>query len=171
MADSISLENNTITLFKVSPEQYDEGIVSAGETIYPGQAVTLDLTGNTDRDNLLYHRSDGSTSIGIFPERTFAIENVSWGKSITDAYQEGERIMLVHARPGDVILTKVADVSPDTDLYTGSLLSTYTGTYVGWLQVISIATAPSSGNPFPIAVSLEYEATPTLPRWTAVRIM
>lgn len=168
MADSELIANNTIKISVIHPEQYDEGVNATGVAdIYPGMLVSLYPGLATTLDKLPYTRNTGNNLVN---EVIFVTENVYWGKSITDAYTLGEFLPLVHPRKGDIILSKVTAME-STVLQIGSLLApNFTDSWLAEIKGTNPDFTPDS-QPWPIGVSLEYDATPSLPRWTAVRIL
>lgn len=167
MADSPSLANNTIALSKILPEQYDEGVVGPSYTIYPGQLVSL-VGGSGPQETLQYRPIDGGVTASLIPEKNFAIENVYHGKSITDSYSAGQNFSMVYLRTGDIVLSKVTDLTASSgDLLRGLYL---TANSDGWLKTVIVTSFPTT-EPFPVGISLEVELSASLPRWTRVRIL
>lgn len=168
MADSPSLANNTIKLSVIPKERHEEGIVMTGETIYPGMFVRLDSSSGPSADKYSPGIASGVSS---FPEKLVAVENPYWGKSVTDAYEENERLMFCSLRPGDYVLTKVTDLTDSAgSLIPGLPLTIDSGNY-GWLAAYSHTKFLAGTLGAPVAFSVEYEPSPPLPRWTRIRIL
>jgi len=100
-----------------------EGIVSAGETIIPGEVVQyLASAGTIER----YHGVTLNLAALLI-----AVENTAQGLGVDDAYTAGQRIYFRHMRPGDLFLGRMtgiaynvgATVGPeaDTGLFTVSI--------------------------------------------------
>lgn len=156
---SPSLANNKIGLTLYHPENYEEGVAS--ETIYPGMLISL--VGTVGSTMLKY-------SVMTWPggnpiEVMFATENIYQGKSLTEPYAADSRIMFRYPQKGEVFLTKIEELPGSSTINVGQFFRPNEN---GWLrEFLDFET----NYPDPIAVSLEKDLTPSLPRWTAVRIL
>ncbi len=93
----------------------------AGENIKPGYLVARALD--------LYHCEPHRVSVSVVkpaPATMFAIENLTWGKEITDTYYVGERAFIRHCRKGDIILAMV--IKDKTYTFGMPLVTSGTGT-------------------------------------------
>jgi hypothetical protein len=172
MADSPSIANNTIKLSVIPKERHEEGVVASGKTIYPGMFVEL-ADSFSSEDKMEYFPATGLNLKLYFADAFIAVENPYQGKSITDPYLEGERVMICSLRPGDYVLSKVTDLTATSDdLDRGhALVNDTTLANYGWLMAATHANFLAGTQRSPVALSLEKEAAPTLPRWTRIRIL
>lgn len=87
---------NPNKIYLLGDSRQDEGV--AAEAITPGQLVAMDANGE-----YVKHASAGS-----FAETVFAQEDALQGKTIDDAYADGDRVFLLMAQPGDVVYAWLA---------------------------------------------------------------
>ena len=150
MGHSSSLINNTIAL-SVSPSSaFIESF--AGFQLYPGMLITFGPSGSD--------KYWPSSEVGDEYSPTFAVENPYEGKTIYDPYEAESRVMIRLGRTGDVFLTKVTDMLGANLLYGDRLISNGDGWFKKWV----------AGDESWTVRSMEYEVSPTLPRWTRVMI-
>jgi hypothetical protein len=172
MADSPSLENNTIKLSVIPKERHEEGVVFYNVTIYPGMFVQL-ANVFTPEDQQEYIPAPGVHLANPFFEAFIAVENPYYGKTIHDAHEGGERIMVCSLRPGDIVLSKVTDLTAwSGDLRKGHTLTHETAVAdYGWLMAATQANFLAGTERSAGALSLDKEDSATLPRWTRIRIL
>lgn len=141
--------NNTIALSTgpTNATKFEE--IPVMTTVYPGMICMEGGLGV-----IPYNLPGGNA------ERLIAVENPYQGRGIYDSYTTGDLVMLRLAQPGDVFLIKVTSIVV-ADLYSGMPM---TPDGAGWVKQVDLPDQDIFGR------SIDVEETPTLPRWTRIRI-
>lgn len=162
---SPSLSNKMI-LIRVNETEHNlqfEKFVYDLETIYPGMFVRPFGPVGAYEDRKYQHMGDATAGDGWRP-RMIAVENIYYGKTIDDPYEENERTHIRVLRSGDVVLSKISAGN------LGEILEgdPYTYDANGWLRFWD-STADAAFAP--VATPIETDPSPAFPRWTAVKIV
>lgn len=163
MADSTFIENNTIKLSVPDPTYHDEGYVNPGSAnVYPGMFLRINQYSGE-----CYFAPTAGEKVAM--PTIIAVENPQQGKTMRDYYSPGERIIFRNLVNGNIVLTKVTTLTGNLECGLVLCPETTASGNAGWLRNWNYSSWTTE--PHPIAVSLEAETSPTLPRWTVVMIL